>query len=145
MRSGLVKNLKTKKCKIAFFGFILGLILSLIYYAVSWYSAGLVDQYELAEFGMEKDFVYCNTWRPDLFTISKESRVENNTYFMLEYGTYPKLLIELVSYYNYSIIIDKIIKSYSLNGHLRDRLYFWSLRSAQFCPHCSVLRRPSVS
>ena len=38
-----------------------------VWYCVNHYTAGLVDQTQLIEFGMQEDFVYCQEWRPELF------------------------------------------------------------------------------
>lgn len=42
------------------------------WYGVNYYAAGLVDQTQLIEFGLEDDFFYCNEWRPELFDPDKE-------------------------------------------------------------------------
>ena len=36
------------------------------WYGVNYYTAGLVKQEKLIEFGMEEDFLYCHAWRPEL-------------------------------------------------------------------------------
>lgn len=38
-----------------------------IFYFVSWYVAGLVDQTKLIEYNMIDDFYYCQKWRHELF------------------------------------------------------------------------------
>ena len=55
--------------------------------ASNWYAAGLVDQHQLIEFGMEEDFLYCNKWRPELL---KEEAIDGLDY---EYKRYPKDII----------------------------------------------------
>ena len=42
------------------------------WYGVNWYAAGLVDQTQLIEFGMQDDFIYCNDWRPELLDVEKK-------------------------------------------------------------------------
>ena len=41
------------------------------WYATNYYTAGLIDQTQLIEYGMEDDFIYCNDWRPRLFDQDK--------------------------------------------------------------------------
>ena len=57
--------MKRSKKRLIFIMIILCSMIYPIYYATHWYAAGLVDQNQLIEFGMEGDFLYCNKWRPD--------------------------------------------------------------------------------
>ena len=56
-----------RQIRIAVLLILLAALLFPVWYAVNWYSAGLVDQSKLIEFGMEEDFFYCHQWRPERF------------------------------------------------------------------------------
>lgn len=54
---------------------LLGLFITiswLTWYGGKYYTAGLIDQTALIEYGMEEDFIHCNKWRPEKFNKNKK-------------------------------------------------------------------------
>lgn len=51
---------------------MLGGLSYIAWFGVNRYAAGLCDQTQLIEFGMEDDFLYCNKWRPELLDMNKK-------------------------------------------------------------------------
>ena len=92
--------------------FLLSLIYP-IYYSVNWYAAGLVDQHQLIEFGMEEDFLYCHKWRPEKLNIDhvysyhiKWTDHSGETDFI---NIEQFSLINWASYQGYDKILNKLI------------------------------------
>ena len=56
----------TLKYRLLLIIILLGTLIYPVWYAVNWYAAGLIDQTQLIEFGMDEDFIYCHSWRPEL-------------------------------------------------------------------------------
>ena len=79
------------------------------WYYGNWYAAGLVDQNQLIEFGMEEDFLYCNKWRPELF---KQENIHGYDYYFDRYKR---------SNVHYELDNTDTVKSYTSANQLKSQ------------------------
>ena len=131
---------------------LLGLIYP-VYYTTHWYAAGLVDQTQLIEFGMEDDFLYCQKWRPELF--DQDKMIEGYKRHFNDYQNYVReykivnkskashFPLHWAARYNHSKIVDYLSdlgQSFDNNGK-----YKFTIHQAAFEGHLGYLKLAAKS
>ena len=99
------------------------------WYGVNYYSAGLVDQTQLIEFGMQEDFVYCQNWRPDLLDVTKT----------IKHDTIDLPILHYAAKFAYMKIINRLLKD-GIDTNLGNSNNHGALHLASYHGHSDVVR-----
>ena len=90
-----------------------------LWYGVNWYAAGLTDQTDLIEFGMEEDFIYCNDWRPQEFDLGKLIENEHPEWSSMNHHRKRFNAISWASRMNQQQVLERLLKN-GIDPNLKD-------------------------